>query len=305
MVETRAAPMLMPGGGDRLRDLREQARASRCERTRILTLRDELARRRRQSHLDAALGIQLEDLRAVLLVHGHAAPARHEADHFVAGQRRAAAGETHQHVGLPAHAQRAATRRGRGRKKRAAARRLGSGSAAASPLQRAHQLAGREPAVADGGQQVVDRAARRGAAPARPAPSLLERARQREARSAELALEQLAPQLAARAPSPRRGSRGGCWLRALPVTTKSSQSLRGRWRGAWSRSRRCRRPRAGGAAAPACRSPWRPAQCVADLAVDRVGEVDRRGPDRQADHVALRREHEDLVGEQVDLHRSR
>ena len=41
---------------------------------------------------------------------------------------------------------------------------------------------------------------------------------------------------------------------------------------------------------------------LADLGVNRVGEVDRRRAAREDAHVALRREHVDLVGEEVDLH---
>ncbi len=42
---------------------------------------------------------------------------------------------------------------------------------------------------------------------------------------------------------------------------------------------------------------------VADLGVDRVGEVDGRGPARKHAHVPLRREHVHLVGEEIDLDR--
>ena len=42
---------------------------------------------------------------------------------------------------------------------------------------------------------------------------------------------------------------------------------------------------------------------VADLGVDAVGEVDGRRTGREIDHVALRREDEDLVLEEVDLER--
>ena len=41
---------------------------------------------------------------------------------------------------------------------------------------------------------------------------------------------------------------------------------------------------------------------LADLGVDRVGEVDRRRAAREHAHVALGREDVDLVGEEVDLH---
>ena len=40
---------------------------------------------------------------------------------------------------------------------------------------------------------------------------------------------------------------------------------------------------------------------VADVGMDAVGEVDRRRGARQRDDLALRREHVDLVGEQIDL----
>ncbi len=40
---------------------------------------------------------------------------------------------------------------------------------------------------------------------------------------------------------------------------------------------------------------------VTDLGVDRIGEVDRRGPDRQRDHPSLGREDEHLVLFEVDL----
>ena len=40
---------------------------------------------------------------------------------------------------------------------------------------------------------------------------------------------------------------------------------------------------------------------VADLAVHRIGEIDRRGAARQLDQLALRREAEDLVGVEFQL----
>ena len=132
-------------------------------------------------------------------------------------------------------------------------------------------------------------------------PGALERARQRQPRLAKLAVEQLAPELAAARlllgadrvadlPArlaghdevepvlPRQLARVGQDLDRVAVDELVAQrhelavDLRARAR-------------------------------IADLAVDRVGEVDRRGADRQADHVAARREHEHLVGEQVDLDR--
>ena len=44
---------------------------------------------------------------------------------------------------------------------------------------------------------------------------------------------------------------------------------------------------------------------VPDLGVDAVGEVDHRRARREVQHVALRREDEDLVAEEVHLHRAR
>ena len=46
-----------------------------------------------------------------------------------------------------------------------------------------------------------------------------------------------------------------------------------------------------------------PYGAVPDLGVDVVGEVYRRRPTGQADHIALRREHEDLVGDELPLQR--
>ena len=46
-----------------------------------------------------------------------------------------------------------------------------------------------------------------------------------------------------------------------------------------------------------------PYGAVADLGVDVVGEVYRRSPARKADHVALRRKDEDLVGDELALQR--
>src|SRR5262249_56019470 len=54
--------------------------------------------------VDAPQRVELEGLLAVLRVDGDPAPARDVADDLVAGQRRAAAREAHQHVGLAAHA---------------------------------------------------------------------------------------------------------------------------------------------------------------------------------------------------------
>src|SRR6266568_762833 len=50
--------------------------------------------------VDAALGIEIQRLLALPGVHGHAAPARDEADDGVAGQRVAALGVAHEHVAL-------------------------------------------------------------------------------------------------------------------------------------------------------------------------------------------------------------
>ena len=41
---------------------------------------------------------------------------------------------------------------------------------------------------------------------------------------------------------------------------------------------------------------------VADVGMDRVGEVERGGAARQRDDLRLRREHVDRIREQVDLH---
>src|SRR5207253_1822468 len=49
-------------------------------------------------HVDAALRIALEDLRAVERMHGDAAPARDETRDPFAGKRTAALPEAHQHV---------------------------------------------------------------------------------------------------------------------------------------------------------------------------------------------------------------
>src|SRR5215211_3769617 len=46
-----------------------------------------------------------------------------------------------------------------------------------------------------------------------------------------------------------------------------------------------------------------PYRAVADLGVDVVGEVYGRRPAGKADHVALRREHEDLIGDELALQR--
>ena len=44
-----------------------------------------------------------------------------------------------------------------------------------------------------------------------------------------------------------------------------------------------------------------PTQCVADIGVHGIGEIDRGGAARQRDQPALRREAEDLVLEQLEL----
>ena len=205
---------------------------------------------------------------------------------------------------LPVHADagcsRPSARAGTGARRGAGFARCGSARRSAGCSSRTSD-GRREPAVADRGEQIVDRAARRRAARAR-------RARRPRARAAARARPCAARGRAARgrargcAPSPRRGSRGGSCCapcprrrsRASPCaaaaralvrisTVSPSTSL---WRSGTSLPFTCA-----------------PAQCVADLAVDRVGEVDRRRAARQVDHVALRREHEHLVGEQVDLHR--
>ncbi len=44
-----------------------------------------------------------------------------------------------------------------------------------------------------------------------------------------------------------------------------------------------------------------PTQRVADLAVHRIGEIDRRGAARQGDQIALGREAEHLVLEHLEL----
>ena len=41
---------------------------------------------------------------------------------------------------------------------------------------------------------------------------------------------------------------------------------------------------------------------IADIRMDGIGEVDRRGAGGQLKDLALGRKHIDLVGEQVDLH---
>ena len=185
-------------------------------------------------HVDAPVGVELEDLGAIAQVHGHAAAARDEADDVVAGKRTAAAGEAHQHVGLAADAD-ADSRGG----PRAAAR-----TAAASAL-RARRPARRAPRpaagarrpragdapVADRGEEIVDRAAVPPCAPpcssASPSSSCLAaRTRPCAARARRMSR----PSSTLRAFSVARIA----WrirLRALPVTTKSSQSLRGYWCG--------------------------------------------------------------------------
>ena len=92
--------------------------------------------------------------------------------------------------------------------------------------QRAHQLRRRQAAVAD--PRPAARRPSRGRSGRRPrsSPPLLEQPRQRHARLAQLALQDVAAELArARVSAARIAWR--MRLRALPVTTKSSQSLRG------------------------------------------------------------------------------
>ena len=184
------------GARDRLRDLREHAglvhrHGAHAHQARLRGLRLPL-------HVDAALGVEREGVLAVLHVHGDAATARDEADHVVARQRLAA-------VARSAPARPRCRRRGcrcwaasRARGRRSRRRRFGAGVGLRRRV--AAQLGDdrerREAPVADRGEEVVRRT--RDLVPGQLVErAALEQPREREARAAQLALEDVATELAA------------------------------------------------------------------------------------------------------------
>ena len=191
LVVTLAAPMLIPAAEMVLVTLASRPGRS-WERTRILIRQGAAAP---GSHSTSILraGSASKALGTGLQVDGDAATPRDEAHHLVARERAAALPEANQHVGLSVHAD--GTGHGLAAAEEAAAPGLGRLRRLLAPQPSQH-VRGREPPVAHRREQIVHGCAMHGARGGTQLAAL-QQSGQRQPPLAQLALEDLAPQLAA------------------------------------------------------------------------------------------------------------